>query len=84
MTAIRQVEDAMGDGVKRVTKSEKKNLMVARKSLVASRKIKRGDLFSTDNITAKRPATGISPMLLDDVIGRKAQRDFDEDDLIVI
>lgn len=84
VTAIRQVEDAMGDGVKRVTESEKKNLMVARKSLVASRKIKRGDLFSTDNITAKRPATGISPMLLDDVIGRKAQRDFDEDDLIVI
>ena len=79
-----QVEDAMGDGVKRVTESEKKNLMVARKSLVASRKIKRGDLFSADNITAKRPATGISPMLLDDVIGRKAQRDFDEDDLIVI
>ena len=84
VTAIRQVEDAMGDGVKRVTESEKKNLMVARKSLVASRKIKRGDLFTTDNITAKRPATGISPMLLDDVIGRKAQRDFDEDDLIVI
>tara|TARA_B100000242_G_scaffold224827_1_gene165356 strand:- start:283 stop:1293 length:1011 start_codon:yes stop_codon:yes gene_type:complete len=84
VTAIRQVEDAMGDGVKRVTESEKKNLMVARKSLVASRKIKRGDLFSADNITAKRPATGISPMLLDDVIGRKAQRDFDEDDLIVI
>lgn len=82
--AIRQVEDAMGDGVKRVTESEKKNLIVARKSLVASRKIKRGDLFSTDNITAKRPANGLSPMVLDEVIGRQAQRDFDIDDLIVI
>lgn len=84
VTAIRQVEDAMGDGIKRVTESEKKNLMVARKSLVASRQIKRGDFFSIDNVTAKRPATGISPMLLDDVIGREAQRDFDIDDLIVI
>jgi N,N'-diacetyllegionaminate synthase len=84
VTAIRQVEEAMGDGVKRVTESENKNILIARKSLVASMKITKGDLFSNENIAVKRPGTGLSPMLLDDIIGRKVSRDFKADELIEI
>ncbi|SCX02839.1 N-acetylneuraminate synthase [Lachnospiraceae bacterium YSD2013] len=82
--AIRNVEVAMGDGVKRPTESEKKNIEVARKSIVASKNIKAGELFSEDNITTKRPGTGVSPMRWLEVIGKKAKRDFNEDELIEI
>jgi len=82
VTAIRNIEIALGDGIKRVTPSEKKNRPIVRKSLVASRPIKAGELFSEQNITAKRPGTGISPMSWDDVMGRVAQSDFLEDELI--
>lgn len=79
---IRNVERALGDGIKRPSASELKNRAIARKSLVASRPIRAGDTFSADNLTAKRPGTGISPMRWDDVVGRSARRDFGRDELI--
>lgn len=80
--AIRNIEVALGDGIKRLTPSEARNKPVARKSLVASKSIKSGDVFSAENITAKRPGTGISPMRWDEVMGRTAPRDFAADELI--
>jgi len=80
--AIRNVERALGDGIKRPSPSELKNKGIARKSLVASRAIRAGEFYSADNITAKRPGTGISPMRWDEVIGRPAPRDFAADELI--
>ncbi len=82
VTAIRNIELAMGDGVKRLTPSEVRNKPIGRKSLVASQTIKAGDIFSPKNITAKRPGTGISPMQWDDVIGRAAARDYSINELI--
>lgn len=82
VAAIRNIELALGDGVKRLTTSEARNKPVARKSLVTSRAIKVGDRFTAENITAKRPGTGISPMRWDEVMGRKAPRDFAADELI--
>jgi N,N'-diacetyllegionaminate synthase len=82
VAAIRNIEIALGDGVKRLTPSEARNKPVARKSLVASRSIRAGEVFSAQNITAKRPGTGISPMRWDEVVGRIAPRDFAEDELI--
>jgi N,N'-diacetyllegionaminate synthase len=80
--AIRNIEKAMGDGVKGPSISELKNRPIARKSIVAVRKIKKGETFTEGNITTKRPGTGISPMQWDEVIGQKAIRDFSEDELI--
>jgi N,N'-diacetyllegionaminate synthase len=82
VAAIRNIERALGDGVKRLTASETKNKPLARKSLVASRAINAGETFSAENVVAKRPGTGISPMRWDEVMGRKAPRDFEADDLI--
>lgn len=82
VSAIRNIEMAMGDGVKRLTASEARNKPVARKSLVASKAIKAGELFTPENITTKRPGTGISPMSWDAIIGCKAARDFAVDELI--
>ena len=82
VTAIRNIEKAMGDGSKRPSSSELKNMPVVRKSLVAARDIKKGDMFTEDNVTIKRPGTGISPMEWDSIIGGKAIRDFNEDELI--
>lgn len=80
--AIRNVEMALGNGYKHVTDSERKNISIARKSIVAAHDIKAGDLFTEDNITVKRPGDGISPMMWDEVIGKCAKRDFQEDELI--
>lgn len=80
--AIRNIEQALGDGIKRPTVSELKNKPIARKSLVAVDNIRVGDVFSADNVGAKRPGTGISPMLWDDVMGKVAKRDFSIDELI--
>lgn len=80
--AIRNIEQAMGDGIKRPSPSEVKNKPIARKSIVAARPIKVGDRFTPENLTAKRPGTGISPMRWDEVMGRTATRDYDPDDLI--
>ena len=82
ISAIRNIEQAMGDGIKRPTASERKNIPIARRSIVAQETIRRGDLFHADNIAAKRPGTGISPMRWDEVIGRVAKRDFVADELI--
>lgn len=79
---IRNIEKALGDGIKRPSPSELKNKPIARKSLVAARPIKAGEPFSEENLMAKRPGTGISPMRWDEVIGRTAPRDFSEDELI--
>ena len=84
VAAIRNIEVALGDGIKRLTTSEARNRPVVRKSLVASRAITSGALFTAENITAKRPATGISPMRWDEVIGKTALRDFGPDELIVL
>jgi N,N'-diacetyllegionaminate synthase len=80
--AIRNIEVALGDGIKRLTPSEAKNKPIARKSLVANQAIKAGEVFSVKNITTKRPGTGISPMLWDQIMGSTAPRDFSADDLI--
>ena len=80
--AIRNIEVALGDGVKRISDSEAKNRPIARKSLVASRAIRQGERFSADNLTAKRPGSGLSPMLWDEVIGQVARHDFEPDALI--
>ncbi len=80
--SVRNIESALGDGVKRLSPSEAKNMPVARKSLVASKYIKAGEIFSSDNMTTKRPGTGISPMLWDYVVGKSARRDFSLNDLI--
>ena len=82
--AIRNIEVALGDGIKRLTPSEAQNKPIARKSLVASKAVKKGEVFNAQNITTKRPGTGISPMRWDEIIGRVAQRDFEIDELINI
>jgi N,N'-diacetyllegionaminate synthase len=82
VAAIRNIEKALGDGIKRLTPSEARNKLVARKSLVASCNIKAGDFFTAENLTAKRPGTGISPMRWDEFVGKRAIRDFSVDELI--
>lgn len=83
--AIRNIEQAIsGNGLKAVSLSEQKNVTVARKSIVAMNEIKKGNAFSEENITVKRPGTGISPMLWDSVIGKIASKDFEADELITI
>ena len=82
--AIRNVENAMGDGIKRPSPSETKNINVVRKSIVASRTITKGKLFTEDNLTVKRPGIGMSPMRWNDVIGKKAIKDFTADEIIKI
>ena len=82
--SIRNIERAMGDGVKKPSKSESKNIKIARKSIVAGTAIKKGDIFSEANLAVKRPGTGISPLRWDEVIGRRAGRDFSEDEAIEI
>lgn len=80
--AIRNVETAMGNAEKKPTFSEKNNIAVVRKSIVAKRRIEAGEIFSDENITTKRPGTGISPMLWDCMIGTAAKRKYEEDELI--
>lgn len=82
--AIRNVSIALGSGEKHVTESERKNQSIARKSIVAARDIKAGETFSEDNLTTKRPATGLSPMHWDEVIGTTAGKDFPKDSLITL
>ncbi|HED6833069.1 TPA: N,N'-diacetyllegionaminate synthase [Campylobacter coli] len=81
-TKIREIESALGDGIKQASKSERKNIEIARKSLVAKKKIKKGEIFSEENLTTKRPASGISAMHYDEYLGKKASKDYEEDELI--
>ena len=84
VASIRNVELALGDGLKKPSPSEIKNKPIVRKSLVALSPIRAGEKFSELNITVKRPGTGLSPMLYDDVMGMEAQQDFEPDDLITL
>ena len=80
--AIRNIELALGTEVKKPSASEKKNMTIARKSIIAARNIKAGEILTEENLTTKRPGNGISPMKWFDVIGTKATKDFAEDELI--
>jgi N,N'-diacetyllegionaminate synthase len=82
VSSIRNIEVALGDGIKRLTPSEARNRPIARKSLVARRAIKAGEVFTVANITAKRPGSGISPMRWDEFLGKCAMRDYLTDELI--
>lgn len=79
---VKRISEALGSGKKEVTDSERGNIKVARKSIVASRHISKGEILTEENLTVKRPATGISPMLWDEVVGTKATQDFEEDEVI--
>lgn len=81
---IRNIELALGDGTKQPSRSEKKNIDIARKSIVAKNDIKVGDIYTEENLTAKRPGDGLSPMRWNDVIGQKAIRNFKKDEKIEI
>lgn len=81
---IRKIERAKGSETKKPTESEIKNRVVARKSIVAAQKISSGEVFTQKNLTTKRPGSGISPMKWNEIIGQKAKRDFEEDELIEI
>lgn len=81
-SGIRELEIAMGDGIKKVSKSERKNINIARKSLVALKAIKKGEKFSEANLTTKRPGSGISAKFYDDFIGKIAKKDYQKDELI--
>ena len=82
--AIRNIEKALGDGKKMPSETEKANIPIVRKSIIASKHIKKGEMLTEENLTTKRPGTGISPMKWNKVIGSKAIRDFKEDELIEI
>jgi N,N'-diacetyllegionaminate synthase len=79
---IRNIEKALGDGIKTPTSSEMDTKLIARKSIVAANDIKKGELLNDYNIIVKRPGNGISPMKWNEVIGSKAVRDFKKDELI--
>lgn len=79
---IRHVEVAIGDGVKKVSASEAKNQDIARKSIIAAKAIKAGDVFTEENVTTKRPGNGINPMRWFDLLGKTAKHDYKEDYLI--
>lgn len=80
--AIRNIEKAMGDGAKKASPSELRNRPIARRSIVARRYIRMGEVFSEENLAAKRPGTGVSPMYWDEILGRTAQRDYEKDSMI--
>jgi N,N'-diacetyllegionaminate synthase len=82
VSRIRNIEKALGDGIKQPSKSELKNKLIVRKSLVAIKSISAGEIFTKENIIAKRPGIGISPMLWDKVVGQVASRNFAKDELI--
>lgn len=82
--SIRNIEVALGSKDKFVSESELKNKKIARKSIVAKKNIKKGEILTEENLTVKRPGNGLSPMLWDEIIGKEASRDFREDELIVL
>ncbi len=84
ISGIRNIEMALGNGNKIPSKSERKNINVARKSIVAKQKIKKGEILTEENITTKRPGNGISPMRWFEILGTPAVRDFEEDELLEV
>lgn len=84
VSGIREVAQALGSPVKRISDSERKNMTAARKSIVASRPISKGEILSESALAVKRPGSGLSPMLWDSVIGRTAAKDFSTDEMITL
>jgi len=84
INAIRNIEKAIGNGIKKPGNKEKKNISIVRKSIVAATTIQKGDFFCETNITAKRPGTGISPMLWDSIVGQQAKKEFQKDEPITL
>lgn len=84
VTSIRHIEDALGSGHKEVSNSERKNIAIARKSIVAVCPIKKGEIFTEDNLTVKRPGDGLSPMKWPDIIGSTANKDYTEEEQITL
>ena len=82
VSSIRNIEKALGSSIKKPSRSEKPNITMARKSIVASKSIKKGEFFTENNLTTKRPGTGLSPMEWDYIIGKVAKRDYQIDDLL--
>ena len=82
VSSIRNIEKALGSSIKKPSKSERPNIIMARKSIVASKSIKKGELFTEKNITTKRPGTGISPMKWGSILGKVAERDYKIDDFL--
>ena len=82
VAAIRNIELALGDGIKKPSRSELPNIQIVRKSIIAKTEIKKGDVLKEDDLAVKRPGGGISPMKWDDVVGTKATKDYKEDELI--
>ncbi len=82
--AIRNIEKAMGDGIKKPSTSEIKNKLIVRKSIVAAKEIKKGEVLSEETLAVKRPGNGMSPLEWDRVIGKRAKRNFTEDEMIEI
>ena len=80
--SIRNIEKALGSSEKKPSKSEEPNITAVRKSIVASKPIKKGELFTETNITVKRPGTGLSPMKWDNIVGKVAQRNYQLDDFL--
>ena len=84
VSSIRNIEKAMGDGQKKPSRSERDNIRIVRKSIVASKKIKAGEKFTEENLAVKRPGTGISPLKWDEILGLESEKDFQADELISI
>jgi len=84
IVGIRNIEKSLGDGIKKITKSEQKNIEIARRSIVAKFNIKKGELLTENNLCMKRPGNGISPMNLNKIIGTTATKDFAKDELITL
>jgi N,N'-diacetyllegionaminate synthase len=82
VTAIRNIEKSMGNGIKEPSQSEGKNIVIVRKSIIAKKNIVKGEIYTEENLTVKRPGNGISPMRWFEVLGQAAKRDFEEDELI--
>lgn len=80
--SIRNIEQSLGNEVKKPSIVEIENIKIARKSIVAKTRINKGEVFSLENLTTKRPGTGLSPMMINSVYGQKASRDFNEDELV--
>jgi N,N'-diacetyllegionaminate synthase len=84
VSSIRHIEEALGSSEKGVSASERENMSVARKSIVAATHITKGTVFTEENLTVKRSGTGISPMRWEEILGKAAIRDFSEDELIEV
>jgi N,N'-diacetyllegionaminate synthase len=80
--AIRNIEKAMGNGDKKPSAGEEKNKTAARKSIIAAKNIKKGELFSVENLCVKRPGSGINPLRWDDIIGTISEKNYEKDELI--